>query len=185
MIIQKKTTKLQAWCLGENSPMERQLMAQGLLARQGDTFLVYSRETRQEPQVAQKGDYFKLDGSGCPYPNDRAFFLRQHTRLEEDWYLQKNPPIAAWTVEESMPAEIRWLLDTGRLTIDPENPEGYFSAILWGARLYGARDALVVLRQVRRGGSGEILDIEFYFLAREEFLGTYTICPEGENPWTP
>lgn len=178
MIIQKKAVKLRAWRLGDHSPMEEDLTARGLIQPAGEgEYLLFSQETRDCGQKAVTGDYFKVDGTGAPYPNDRAYFEKNHISLGDGWYLQKTRPLPAWNVDCPVCPELRFLLDKGKLTVDETAQDAYFSAFLWGARLFAARDAIIVFDRVELDGD-TVTDVEFHFVARDEFLKTYDILEE-------
>ena len=59
-----------ALCLGEGSPLEWELIARGLLVPQPDGGIrVRTRESGEGPgELAQPGDFVKLDQGGFPYP---------------------------------------------------------------------------------------------------------------------
>ena len=176
MKIIKIARELEAWELGAGTDTEKILLDQGKLRRLPDgSYLVFSRETDTQGQQARPGDYIKIDSAGFPYPNDREYFLANHTHLGGCQYRQKTPVLEAWTREEPMPPAVRFLLDTGRLRIDEQAPAHYFRAFLWGAELFAARDAVVVLDQVTRDGNGQITGVDFHFIARKEFEITHKI----------
>jgi len=176
MRIIKIATELEAWELGAGTKTERDLLAAGKLRLLPDgTYLVFSRETDTQGQRAQAGDYVKIDSAGFPYPNRREFFLTHHTPLGGCRYRQTAEPLDAWTADEPMPAQVRFLLDTGKLRIDEQDEAHYFRALLWGAELFAARDAVVVLDRTTRNEAGEITAVKFHFIARQEFEITHRI----------
>jgi hypothetical protein len=177
MNIMKITGKrVQAWQLGAGSDMERELRENGKirLLPDGNYELFSTESVSGQGERAEAGDYFKVDSTGAPYPNARAWFESHHDRVGDHDYVQRPEVLRAWTVAEPVCAEIRFLLDQHRLTIDPDDPDRYFSAFLWGAQLSAARDAVVVFYQVQRTGD-TITDVEFNFVARTEFDKTYKI----------
>lgn len=179
MIIRKKEVKLQAYCLGTGHLMEEKLLNCGLIRKDPDgTYRLFSQETRGEGQAAKPGDYFKVDSTGSPYPNDRAFFLENHTHLEGDWYLQQAKPLKAWWNREGMGEELRFILGKGLLQVNETDPDKYYSAQLWGTTLYAPKDTVIVFSQVDRDDAGRIVHVDFYFLDREIFFGTYDILEE-------
>lgn len=176
MIIRKKAIRLRAYRLGEDHPMEKKLQAQGLIELQRDgTYRLHSQETREQGQLARPGDYFKVDDSGAPYPNDRDFFEENHRHLEGDWYVQQAKPLRAWYEQETPSDALRFILERGLLMVDETSRERRYSAELWGTRLYGAADAVIVFSEVRRDEQGKVTQAEFYFIARETFEKTYDI----------
>lgn len=173
MLVQKTACQVRAWCLGEDSPMERQLTAQGKIRREGDHYRVMSQENSTEGQIVPAGDYIKVDSTGAPYPNSREFFLQNHTHIEGDLYSQSQPVLKAWCRREEMCPEVEYLLGSGRLRIDPEHPDRYFSAFLWGAELHAAGDAVIIFDH--RETPEELSSMGFRFITREEFGLTYKI----------
>jgi hypothetical protein len=177
MNVMKLTGKrTQAWQLGENSAMELRLRESGKirLLPDGGYELFSTEAVCGHGERAEAGDYFKVDSTGAPYPNGRAWFEAHHQWVGDHEYVQNPEPLQAWTVEEPVCAEIRFLLEQQRLTIDPDDSDRYFSAFLWGAQLSAARDAVVVFYDVRRTGN-TITDVDFNFVARAEFDRTYKI----------
>jgi hypothetical protein len=176
MKIVKIARELDAWELGAGTDTEARLLREEKLRRLPDgTYLVFSRETDAQGQIAQAGDYIKIDSAGFPYPNRRNYFLDNHIPLGDCRYRQKTPVLDAWTREEPMPPAVRFLLDTGLLRIDEQAPAHYFRAFLWDAELFAARDAVVVLDRVTRDENGEITGVDFHFIARQEFEITHKI----------
>lgn len=174
MLVQKSARKVRAWCLGENSAMERQLLADGKLRRESDgTYRVMSQENSTEGQAVPAGDYIKVDSTGAPYPNSREFFLQNHTHIEGDWYFQHSPVLKAWCRREKMCPEVEWLIGSGRLRIDENDPERYFNAVLWSAELHAAKDAVIIFNH--RETPEDLASIGFRFITREEFDLTYRI----------
>lgn len=177
MYVQKTALRVQAWQLGAGSAKEAELLQSGKIKRRADgDYELFSREaTGESGQLAKPGDYFKVDISGLPYPNDREYFERMHTRLPDGRYLQKPRTLLAWTAEEPPHEAIRFLLRQGLLQIHGDDPARYFSAALWGTLETAARDAVVVIHQVDRNGQDEIVGVTFNFVARDEFNRTYTV----------
>lgn len=175
----KKLTRLQAWQLGADTPAESKMIEEGKIVRREDgKYEVFSQEaTGKTGQVASAGDYFKIDSSGCPYPNEKSAFERGHRHLGGDWYEQISSPVQIWTAEDPQCAEIRFLLSSGRLRIDPDDPARYFRAALWGTEETAARDAVVVFYEIERDGSGSLQSVVFNFVERSEFEKTYVLLP--------
>lgn len=176
MKIIKQAVVLDAYRLGDGTPMERDLTAAGKLLRQADgTFLVFSRETDTQGQVAQAGDYIKIDSAGFPYPNSRAYFEARHIHLGGTRYRQIVTPLEAWTIREPVSEEIAFLTAQGLLRMDPTDDTHYFRAHLWGAELFAAKDAVIVFDHVARDMTGRITRVDFHFLAWAEFLVTHRV----------
>ena len=76
--VRKKNVRVQAWELGAGSETEkRMIQARKIIPHPDGTYEVFSQECKNgKGQIANAGDYFKVDATGSPYPNERAFFLR-------------------------------------------------------------------------------------------------------------
>ena len=178
--IKSKRKVVTAYPLGAGHPMEALLIAEGAIRLLPDgTYALFSQEAvNGQGQIAQAGDYFKvdtIDGRHFPYPNSREFFLNNHTHLDGDEYEQINKPLRFWQFGDAFTEEVNWLVDTGRLTLKPQEPDRYFNAFLWGADLSAASDATLLLFRVDRDELGAITDIDFNFVARPEFEACYVI----------
>lgn len=175
-----KQAAVRAYPLGAGHPMEAQLLQEGAIHRLPDgNYELFSREAVSgRGQIARPGDYFKVDtdhGKHFPYPNAREFFLENHVRLEGDTYIQKSKPLMIWQAGDEPNEVLRWLLDTGRLTLDPGDPAHYFRAFLWNAPLSAAMDATLVFYRVDRDTDGAITDVHFNFVEKTEFEANYTL----------
>ena len=181
--VKSKRKIVKAYPLGAGHPMEAALIEEGAIRHLPDgSYELFSQEAvNGHGQIAQAGDYFKvdtIDGRHFPYPNDREFFLNNHIHLSGDEYEQINKPLLIWQAGDAMSEEIRWLVDTGRLTLKPQDPSHFFNAFLWGADLSAASDATLVVYSVDRDASGAITEISFNFVARPEFEACYSILEE-------
>ena len=178
--VRKKNVRVQAWELGTGSETEQRMIRTRKMIRHPDgTYEVFSQECRNgKGQIANTGDYFKVDETDSPYPNERAYFLSSHRHLEGDWYLQLAPVMKAWRKGDPMCEEIRYLLDKDKLSLHPENPRHYFSAFLWGTEETAPEDAVVVFYSVGRDAEGEISDINFNFVVKDYFDANYEVVPE-------
>ena len=174
----KQTLPIRACRLGDDSPMERELIDRGTLRRLGDgTYEVFSQEAKDGlGEIALPGDYVKADSDGHPYPNSAAFFESKHVRVAENTYTQITQPLPVWLAEDPPSDAIAYLLRTGKLQIDEASEDQYFRAELWGAPLSAARDAVVVFYAIRRDEQGGIIDVDFNFVVRDEFDRTYEWC---------
>ena len=181
MTVIKKAVPAQACCLGEGSAMEQALLDGGRLRRLHDGgWEVFTQESGgRNGQLAQSGDYVKLDSQGFPYPNRRAFFLAKHTRLPDGRYLQKREPLTAWQAGEPLNEPMRFLLERDLLRIDTADPARYFACEQWGAELTAASDAVVLFYKVERDAGGAVADVSFNFVTREVFDATYEILDGG------
>ena len=178
--VKSKKKIVTAYPLGAGHPMEETLLREGAILRLSDgSYELFSQEAvNGHGQCAQAGDYFKVDtvaGRHYPYPNSREYFLSNHTHLTGDEYEQVNKPLLIWQSSDEPTEEVRWLVDTGRLTLKPQEPDRFFNAFLWGADLSAAADATLLFYSVDRDASGAITDINFNFVAKPEFEASYTI----------
>ena len=174
----------QAWRLGDHADPEQALTAQGRIRlRPGGIYELFSREaTGDTGQLAQAGDYFKVDSAGYPYPIRRDAFEATHTPLGDGLYRETPRPLPIWTAEEPMNDAVRFLLDTGALLLRPEDPAHFFSASLWGATETAARDAVILLHAIRRDGDGQVAQVDFNFVARDEFEKTDALLDGAPSP---
>lgn len=178
---QKKIVK--AYPLGAGHPMEAALIEEGAIRLLPDgSYELFSQEAvNGRGQIARAGDYFKVDtvdGHHYPYPNSREFFLSNHIHLTGDEYEQVNKPLLIWQFSDEPTEELRWLLDTGRLVLKPQEPDRYFNAALWGTALSAPAEATLVFYSVERDDHGVITDINFNFVAKAEFDTSYIVTEE-------
>ena len=179
MLVKKKALPQRACCLGEGSALEQELIRRKLLKKRPDgLWELTTRETAGQGEICRPGDYIKLDSIGMPYPNDPSYFRANHTHLEGQWYVQNSRPVYGWTLEQPEDPIIRFLVESGRLRIDPEDPARTFSAFLWGTEQTAARDAVIIITATERSAGGQITDVSFHMVAGEEFRKTYDILQE-------
>ena len=176
-VMKTATKQVYAWRLGEHSAIEEQLLHSGKLVHRPDgTYEVFSYEaTGAVGEVAQPGDYFKVDNTGCPYPINRESFERTHRQIGDDLFEQLAEPLQAWTSEEPISEEIDYLMKEKGLELHPETPDQFFRAPLWGTLLTAAKDAVLVFYHTNRDKSGKINDADYNFVARTEFNMTYRV----------
>lgn len=168
---------VKAYELGVPHPVLTQLAAEGKLVDHGDgTYEIFSQETTSKGQIARTGDYIKIDSAGFPYPNSREFFLANHRKLPgENCYEQIPQTLEAWTTDCPICEKIRFLMREKELQLNPQTPDAYFSAPLWGTRETANADSILVFYRIDRDENGTILDADFNFVRKEEFDKTYTI----------
>ena len=179
--IKTKRKTVYAYQLGAGTDMEKQLIAEGSIRRHPDgTYELFSLESiNGTGEMATAGDYFKVsesDGKYYPYPNPKDWFEANHTQIGEHEYKQKRIPLPFWQVSDSMCKEVQYLLDKGKLTIRTDDESRYFNAYLWGSFQSAAKDAAIIFREIKKDAQGNILDIEFDFIAKAEFEKDYEIC---------
>ena len=176
-VIKNKGKEVRAWELGTNSPMERKLIAEGKIQKTCNGFLLFSQEAQSgEGEHAKAGDFFKVDKAGYPYPNKRDFFLLNHTPIEGDTYEQHPKELLAWEIAEEITPEVQFLIDHKGLVLNPQKPDQYFGAKLWGAWLTAASDAVLIFYSVSYDDEGNVIDADFNFVARAEFEAAYHYC---------
>ena len=175
----KTNTRVQAWELGAGSDMEKEMIRRGKIAAHPDgTYELFSQEASEgKGQFAKAGDFFKVDDKGFPYPNERAFFLKNHRCLGGGWYEQAAKPLKIWRKGEPECEEIRFLLDRGILFLHPEDPRRYFSAFLWDTNETAPEDAVIVFFAVERDPAGNITGINFNFVVKDYFEKNYRVIP--------
>lgn len=179
--VMKKTGKeVLAYKLSTDCDVLDRLMQAGKLKRKEDgTFEVFSREVMDGiGELAYAEDYIKIDNGGYPYPNSAKFFEENHRQIEGNRYVQITKPLDAWFASEGMCPEIQFLIEHKGLVIRESLPERYFEAPLWGTLLSAAKDAVIIFYELKRDSDGTILDADFNFVAREEFVKTYDIIIE-------
>lgn len=176
-VIKKAGKIVKAYCLGEQSEVEKKLIREGkIIFHDNGEYELFSQEAvNGTGEKALKGDYFKLDSNGYPYPNDRSFFRKNHIQLNQDEYEQIPKTVMAWTKNEELSPEIEFLIKEKNLVIDKKSKNKYFNAPLWGSMLSAAEDAVILIYSVDRDANDKIIDIDFNFVARDEFNRDYVI----------
>jgi hypothetical protein len=175
----KKTRKkVMAFKIEKGSERLRTLEEQGKIQKIDGGYEIYSLEAKNASgEVAYYGDYIKFDSNGNPYPNKQKFFEENHKKIpgEQDLYEQLPQPVDVWDVSEPMCDEIEFLIRDKGLVIDESNKDGFFSAPLWGTVLSAEKTAKIVLYKVTRDEFGNIVDVDFNFVQKEEFERTYEL----------
>ncbi len=182
-VMKNKGKIVQAYQLGSNSAVINELMADGRIENLGEgSYAVHSQEAingKVGGEVAKVGDWIKIDSSGCPYPNDRAFFEANHRHMEGDTYEQMPKLLQAWDAECEMCPEVAFLVEKKSLVIDETSTAQRYSAELWGTREAAAADAVIVFYSISRDSNGCIIDANFNFVERGEFNRTYSVVREN------
>ena len=173
----KKNTKRQAWELGAGSDMEKQLIENGkLIAHPDGIYEVFTKEaTEGKGQIANAGDFVKVDTDGFPSPCERKWFFANHKHVEGNWYEQVAKPLKIWRKDDPESEEIKFLIDSGALNIHSEDLNKYYSAYLWGTMETAASDAVIVLYSVDKDEQGKIEAISFNFVEADYFKANYKI----------
>lgn len=177
-VIKKTGKKVNAYRLGDESPMLKVLIGEGkIILHENGLFEIISQEIHDtQGELARSGDYIKIDSLGFPYPNEAKWFLQNHRKLSDnDEYEQIPKVLWAWTIDEPMCEEIEFLLNNRRLEINKSNLSEFFQAELWGTKETAGVDAIIVFYDIRYDLQEKIVDIDFNFVAKDEFDKTYDI----------
>ena len=187
--IKNKKKLVHAYRLGYGSAMEQLLLQEGAIRRLPDgSYELFSKEAVQgKGERALHGDYFKVDiadGRYYPYPNTREFFESNHTLVDaaQQLYEQQPKPLQIWQREDKMCPEIAFLLHAERLQLCPADPEHYFQAELFGARLSTSDKGTVVFYRLLRSPEGTVLDVDFNLISERDFADSYTPCTASGEP---
>lgn len=187
--IKNKKKFVHAYRLGYGSAMEQLLLQEGVIRRLPDgSYELFSKEAVQgKGERALYGDYFKVDitdGHYYPYPNTREFFEANHTLVDaaQQLYEQQPKPLQVWQKEDKMCPEIAFLLHAERLQLCPADPEHYFQAELFGARLSTSDKGAAVFYRVLRSPEGTVLDVDFNLISEQDFADSYTLCTASGEP---
>lgn len=179
MAIKKEGKVIKAYELGRETEVEKKLIEEEKIKKKADeNYEIFSQEAiNGQGEMARKGDFFKLDSSGIPYPNSREFFLENHQIVneEENEYIQKAKPVQYYMAEDGMTEEIDFLVEKKGLIIDKKSDNRYYTAFLWGSNLSAARDAVIIFYSIDRNERGKIVDIDYNFVEKSEFKKVYEI----------
>ena len=154
------------------------LIACGKISDLGDgKYAIHSREALNGNvggEVVKAGDWIKIDGIGCPYPNDKEYFETNHRHIKGNTFEQIPKPLCAWDAECEMCPEVAFLVEKKGLEINESLFEQRYSAELWGTREVAVGDAVIVFYSISYDERG-VINAEFNFVARDEFERTYSI----------
>ncbi|MGI6095695.1 MAG: hypothetical protein ACOYBL_09720 [Lachnospiraceae bacterium] len=178
-VMKKKGKVVRAYQLGSDSAVIKEFMADGKIKDLGDgNYAVYSQEAvngKVGGEVAKVGDWIKIDSSGCPYPNDRDFFEKNHLSIKGDTYEQIAKPLPAWDAKCEMCPEVAFLVEKKGLIIDETSKEQRYSAELWGTKEAASADAVIIFYSISYDKNGCIIDADFNFVERSEFQKIYRV----------
>lgn len=178
-VIKNKGKLVTAYQLGSENVAVDDLIFEGKLSELGNgKYEVYSQEAlngNRGGEIAETGDWIKIDKSGFPYPNDKVYFEKNHRHVKGDIFEQVPKPLWAWDAECEMCPEISFLIEEKGLVINKSSFEERYSAELWKTREVAAADAVIVFYNICYNKNNEIVDAEFNFVARDEFEHTYSI----------
>lgn len=176
--IKKSGKTVKAYRLGDKNPVTEKLAAEGKIVKiDENTFELFSQEAvNGHGQIAKKGDWYKIDSTGAPYPNSKEFFEVNYKHIQGDEYEQIPKPVDTWNLErDGMCPEIKFLIANKKLIIDESSIEKYFSAKLWGTLLSARRDTIIVFYNIEKDNYNNIVDIDFNFVENAEFYKTYDL----------
>ncbi|MBQ3415828.1 MAG: hypothetical protein IJH39_10965 [Clostridia bacterium] len=175
--------QVKAYELGAGSTMEVQLIAEGKIAFKNGIFYLRSTEVvnagSENGQRAVPGDFFKVDGEGNPYPNERKWFLENHIAVDavNNLYEQKPKPLEAWFYGDPETDALQFALEKGLIHLDYDDTKNFFGAQLWGEWLTAPKDAAIIFYSVTRE-NGVVTAIDFNFVIREEIEKNYRVIEE-------
>lgn len=177
-VIKNAGKQVAVWELGKASDKELELVKENLilLHDNGEYELMSTESNSGKGQMTTAGNFFKVDGRGNPYPQEREEFLATHRHIDGDMWEQLPKPLLAWESSEAVTPEVQYLIDNKGLKLSPETPDQYFGATLWGAWLTAPIDAVLIFYSVTRAEDGSITDAAFNFVVRDEFDRTYHYC---------
>ena len=177
--VKKEHRFVKAYRLSDRGDMIETLIREGRIKERDDgNFEVFSREAVHGiGEVAAPDDFIKLDSEGYPYPNSAEFFLSNHIKVDGTTYEQIPRPIDIWTAQEPVCEEILFLIKEKGLVINESDPDRYFNAHLWGSDLSAGKDAIIAFYSLERNEQGDILDVDYNFIDRNEFDRIYRLIP--------
>ena len=179
-VIKNKGKIVKAYQLGDNSnEIIKNLISDGKIINAGDgSYRVFSREImngENDGEIAAEGDWIKIDSNGFPYPNKKDFFEANHRHIDGDTFEQIPKALLAWDSNLEMCPEVTFLVEKKGLIIDEKSVSRRYSAELWGTTEVADAEAKIVFYKISYAGNGDIEDIDYNFIASDEFEKTYSI----------
>lgn len=179
-VMKNQGKTVHAYRLGQSHPVLDELMNnKQIVDLHNGSYEVFSQEAVNgnsgHGQLAEAGDWVRIDGAGYPYPSRDDWFRANLRHCGGDSFEQIPKALTAWTADQPMCPEVQFLIAHKGLVIDETNSKQYFSAILWGTLESAQRDAVLVFYCISRDEAGNIIDADFNFVERAEFDRTYTI----------
>lgn len=182
--VKKKTNgkRIQAWRLGQNSKMERMLRAEGKILQENGTYRLFSLEAVRAGsgvgEEANVGDWFRVEkrnGERFPYPLTAEYFADHYRQVQSargDEFEPIPKILDAWFADDESPdEEVRYLLDTGKLSVTDDS----LVALNWGTTLVAPRKgSAVIFYSVKRLSNGELF-IDFNLVDAAAFRRDYDI----------
>lgn len=170
--VKKTNVYVRAFELGTGTDLEKELIANGKIIKHKDCYEVYSTETTTKGELASTGDFVKIDLANNPYPNARERFLNHHRHIEGYQYEQVPVILYSWQYGDEEDDVIKYLLDTGKLIINPDLDDTFYQAELWGTILRAKKNDIILIYDVKRDGD-LIENVDFNLIDRDEFDKTY------------
>ncbi|MCD8120855.1 MAG: hypothetical protein LUE65_01260 [Clostridiales bacterium] len=178
-VIKNKGNMINAYQLGSGNPVIKALMDDGKIKDIGSgRYEIYSQEAINGAvggEMAEAGDWIKVDSRECPYPNNREYFEANHRHIEGDIFEQIPKTLSAWDAKLAMCPEIAFLIENKGLIIDKTSSDRRYIAKLWGTTEAAAEDAMIVFYSIFYDEAGNVTDCDYNFVKREEFDRTYSI----------
>lgn len=178
-VIKNKGKFVKAYQLGSNQTVIKELISCGKIKDLGDgRYQIYSQEVEKERghgEIAQIGDWIKLDGKSFPYPNNKDYFEMNHRHIKGDVFEQIPKSLLAWDLKCEICPEINFLITKKGLKINKASFKECYSAKLWGTTEIAAADAVIIFYHIDYDENGFIIDADFNFVEREEFERTYSV----------
>lgn len=172
----KKVKKTNVWVkafeLGCENSLEQKYIDNGKIVKHNEYYEVHSTETTGEGEIAQRGDYVKIDQADNPYPNKREIFLKHHKHIDENKYEQFPQILWSWQYGDTEDDVIDYLLCNGRLKINPESEDCFYQAQLWGTTLSAKKNDIILIYDVQRDRD-TIINVDFNLIDKQEFDKTY------------
>ena len=180
MVYAKKRTgkRVKAYELGGGNAVELELLRACKIVLDGDgNYNLFSSEAvNGSGEIAERGDFFKVDSHGAPYPNKRGWFLENHRHIFGDEYEQLPKVLPIWQVGDAVCPELEFLINAGKLQLNTKSAARYFNAFIWGSRLSAASDAVIVFYEIQRDEHGEISNVDFGLVDRKIFERDYELA---------
>ena len=186
-VIKKNGIVRKAYRLGEaNSVLARLMLERKIVPISGgEQYEIFSREAvignSGHGQLAEKGDWIKLDSAGYPYPNKKEVFEKNHKHIAEDEYEEIPKELDAWSAKEPMCEEIAFLIREKGLVLNEEYHKRYYTAPLWGTVESADKDAVLLFYSISCGENGTITDASFNFIEKSEFEKKYKRCSDEKK----
>lgn len=127
-IVKKQGKIVQAYRLGNEHPVLNEQIEENKIKKVGEcTYEVFSQEAVKAAsghgQLAGAGDWVRVDGAGFPYPCKNEWFQENLRHVAGDDYEQIPKVLSAWTADQEICPEVKFLIQKKGLVLDDENPD--------------------------------------------------------------